>query len=148
MNIQPGRPVKRRSVKQQNNNSTGVSELCSLFAMIGWTAMILGMFGAFFYAYVSLGNRIAAASGDARKLEEDIARERRESVALKGLEAQRSSRHFIMAQVKRFNLPLAPAKYHQTRKLTVLTAEQAARVPLHRQLYETVRTGQHLRNRQ
>ena len=75
MNIQPGRPVKRRSVKQQNNNSTGVSELCSLFAMIGWTAMILGMFGAFFYAYVSLGNRIAAASGDARKLEEDIARE-------------------------------------------------------------------------
>jgi len=148
MNIQPGNSVRRRPVRPEKNTSNGVSELCSLIALVGRTAMVVAMFGAFFYVYVSLGNRISAAAVEAKKIEAEIAKEKRETVGLKSVEAQRSSRDYVMAQVKKFNLPLAPARYHQTRRLTVLTADQAAQTPLKPQRYKTTaNAGRSHRNR-
>ncbi|MBQ9804209.1 MAG: hypothetical protein IJW35_05125 [Lentisphaeria bacterium] len=148
MNIQPGNSVRRRPVKTEKNTSNGVSEICSLIALVLRTAMIIGMFGTFCYAYVTLGNRITTAAGEAKHIKEQIAREKRETIGLKGIEAQRSSRDYVMAQVRRFNLPLTPARYHQTRRLTVLTAEQAAQTQLQRPRHETAaRTGYNYRVR-
>lgn len=148
MNIQPGNSTRKRQVRQEKTASNGVSEICSLIALVVRTAMIIAMFGAFFYAYVTLGNRIAAAAGEKKAVNAELAKEERETIGLKGLEAQRSSRDYVMAQVRRFNLPLTPAKYHQTRRLTVLSVAQAAQTPLYMPRHETARYGQNYRIRQ
>ena len=149
MNIQPGNSVRRRPVRQEKSISNGISEICSLIAMVGRTAMIIATFGTFFYIYVTLGNRISASAGEAKRIKEEIAKEKRETIGLKGIEAQRSSRDYIMAQVRKFNLPLTPARYHQTRRLRVMSVEQAAQIPLKRPRYETAASaGRTLRNRQ
>jgi hypothetical protein len=137
MNIQPGSSTRRQSPKRTVENVNGVSEFFSVLARVGQTALVIMACGAFFYAYITLDNKISRTVTDMEGVNDEIARVEREIVRLKVEEARLSTRSHIMAQVRRYNLPLVPARYTQIRSLRVLTVEQAARTPLLRPVYNS-----------
>ncbi|MCI5779508.1 MAG: hypothetical protein MR051_06820 [Lentisphaeria bacterium] len=146
MNIQPGNSIRRRPVKRESGGTSGFAELCALTARVGQTALGIMVLGAFFYAYITLDNKITKTETEIRKVERERKELDREITQLKVEEARYSSRPFVVAQIRRFRLPLVPANYRQTRSLTVLTAQQAARTPMLRPGYAAVRNGGNPRN--
>ena len=146
MNIQPGSTGRRIPKRSEQNDSSGVSEFCAMCARVGQTALMIVVAGAMLYAYITLDNRINANAEEMNRINEELKELNRETASLKVVEAQRTSWSYISNQISRFNLPLIPVGYRQTRKLTVMTAQQAANTPLYRVRHETARAGISRRN--
>ena len=120
--------------------------MCALTARVGQTALGIMVLGAFFWAYITLGNKIAETETEIREVEKARKKLDREIIRLKLEEAGCSTRTYIVGQIRRFRLPLVPVNYRQTRSLTVLTAQQAARTPMLRPGYAAARNGRNPRN--
>lgn len=141
MNIQPGNSNRRKSVKHDTGDSAGYAEAWKFAVLVAQTALVIMVFGAFFYAYITLDNRIARSAAEVRIAGEEIEKVEREISSLQGWKSHYSSMEYITAQIRRFNLPLRTVNHRQVRRLTVLSAEQASRVPLMRQQRTTARNG-------
>lgn len=147
MNIQPGNSTRRTVPRRSADNSNGVSEFFALLARVGQTALVILAAGVFFYTYITLDNRISHCATDIKNVNDEISRVEREITLLEGEEARLSTRAHVMAQVRRFRLPLVQMHYSQTRALNVLSAAQAAHVPLNRHNYtSTARNTSHRSN--
>lgn len=139
MNIQPGNSTRRKPETPMVSAGSGLEELFSLMARVGQTAMFVILLGAVLYAYITLDNRISVSETQMRQVKDESDKLDRELIRLKNEYARYSSRPYLMAQIRRFRLPLVEARYNQTSHLTVLTAEQAARTPLAPSGYATAR---------
>ena len=134
-NIQPGNSSGRRVIrKSSSDNGQGVDALCGLCARVFQTALILLVIGAFFHTYIKLDNEIDRAALEIRKVNEKIAAVERNIDGLKGRYAICSSRQFIIRQIARFNLPLAPIRHDQRQEIRLYSNKQLAnlRYPLFR----------------
>ncbi len=147
MNIQPGNSNRRKSVKHDTGSSAGCAEAWKFAVLVAQTALVIMVFGVFFYAYITLDNRIARSAAEVRITGEEIEKVEREISSLQGWKSHYSRMEHITAQIRRFNLPLRTVSHRQIRHLTVLSAEQAARIPLVRTGYTTAaRNGLNGRN--
>ncbi len=146
MNIQPGNSARRKSVKNDAGNSAGCAEVWKFAVLVAQTALVIMVFGAFFYAYITLDNRIARSAAELRAAGEEIEKVEREISSLQGWKSHYSRMEHINAQIRRFKLPLRAVNHRQIRRLNVLSAEQVARIPLLRSGYSTARNGRSGRN--
>jgi len=130
MNIQPGNSTRRKPERSAPSVDAGLSELLALLARVGQTALVVMLFSAVLYAYITLDNRIGSCKDQIRELKVKSGKLDREILALRAKEAHYSRREYVMAQVRRFRLPLVPTQSRQVRNMTVLSIEQASRTPL------------------
>ena len=129
MNIQPGNSNRRKKVVKTETGG-GMAELYAQTAHLVQGAVVVVLLFVFGYAYLTLDRRAAECDGEIHKVRSECEELDREITQLKNEEARYSTRSHIMAQIRRFNLPLVPTDFRQTRHLSVMSAEQAARTPL------------------
>ena len=127
-NIQPGNSHGRRVVRQKESDGSGLDALFGLCARVTQTALVILILGAFFHTYIKLDNEIDRASLEIRKVSERIKAVDRDIAGLKGRYAVCTSRGFIVRQIARFKLPLAPIRHDQRQEMHLYSNEQLARL--------------------
>ena len=130
MNIQPGNSGTRRNCvrRDDRDNFGGVKALCGLLARVLHTAVIVAVIGVFFHTYIKLEQQKDALVAEIRGVNERIAEVDREIEGLRGTYADRSSRRYINAQIRRFRLPLVPTRLSQRHVMRIYGSDQLARV--------------------
>jgi len=127
LNIQPGSTRKLKKSALQGTGNSG-TQLVGWFTTLVNAALFVGLVAALFHTYISLQQQISVTEKESAAVKKEMESVERELAQQRSLYATRSSESYLMAQVRRFNLPLVNPQKGQLRKMSLLTPEQASRV--------------------
>ncbi len=128
LNIQPGKSSGRKGSKAPEPDHSGVDALCSLFARVGQTALLILVVGAFFHTFIKLDQDINSTTAEITQVERKIQQTDRDIEGLKMDYANCTTREFIDRQIVKFNLPLQELRLDQQREIRLYTDEELARM--------------------
>ena len=125
MNIQPGKLKKQRKSAQ-----TAASTLGARLAAVVKFAFFLGIIAAFLNIYIYLNQKISETDRAIRKTGQQIEKTEREIAQLRIQREQLMAWPHIKNMIARFDLKLHGPNPGQVATMSILTPDQAARIPL------------------